>query len=222
MYSALVAPPTPVGRSRLVISTQMRWPLPEQVGGRQHFDGVFVDLPGHHRLRASRVSGCHGRRLRARRIDRAMRGLEPAAGSSRSSRSFGISRSPSRAVAPTRRAHILQDDDPVGVALVDRRVEVNTLGPATRRPRQRLAHIAQPLHQLVCVGGICTNASGGCVWSALDGTTVSGVSRSQPFEIELDPLRLGQRPVACGAPFVRAHHPEAHRRVVDDAGVDAP
>ena len=76
---------------------------------------------------------------------------------------------------------------------------------------------------MVFFSGICVKTSGSRTASPVSaaGRGGFGVSRSQSAEVELAPLRLGKRPVGAGAPFVGAHQPVAHRRLVHDSVVDA-
>ena len=119
----------------------------EQVAGRQDLDRVLVDLAGLDRLPGfARQRMPRPPRLGAFGIDGAMRGLEPAAGQ------FAL-RQVVRNVhlARPRGAHrhvrpdVFQDDDPVGVVLVDRGVEVERAGTDHQRVfGQRIGHVAQP------------------------------------------------------------------------------
>src|SRR5262249_55453981 len=40
-------------------------------------------------------------------------------------------------------------------------------------------------------------------------------------QIKLGPLRLRRRPIAGGAPFISAHHPESHRGFVWNSRIDS-
>src|SRR5450631_1796837 len=99
MYSALVAPATPVGRSRLVISTQMRWPRRNRLAVDRISTAYSSILPGSTGRRAARVSLCHRFHgfERARSSARSEALSQPRV-NSRSGRSSAISRSPSRTV----------------------------------------------------------------------------------------------------------------------------
>ncbi len=145
-----------------------------------------------------------------------MRGLEPAAGELALGQ---VCRQLALALAHRAHRHVgadvLEDDDPVGVVLVDRGEEVEHDRAGDQQVlRQRLAQIAQPLRS----GWSASAASARRRRAAALSSTLDGVNGSarQPLpaiEIELGPLRLRQRPVVGGAPFIRAHHPELHRRL---------
>ena len=161
--------------------------------------------PGTTGLRASRVSGCQGfPALSASGSIGAMRRLQPAA------RDFALvqirpaHRARLRARSCTRdvRPDILQDDDPVGVVLIDR-------GEQVERDRPRDQHVVRAADRsgsaasgsaLVCVGGICTNASGGTELVGARRRERLGAQPLPAVEIELGPLRFRQRPVVAGAP----------------------
>ena len=111
-----------------------------------------------------------------------MRSLEPAAGQfalGQIARNF--------ALAFAHRAHrdvradIFEDDEPVGVVLIDRGEQIEHRRAGDQHIlRQRIGQIAQASARvLVCVGGICTKASGGSSSSALDGVNGAACSRSQ-------------------------------------------
>ena len=120
----------------------------ELVRGRHDLDGVFVDLAGYDRLaRRARERMPRPAGQRPRRIDGAMGRLEPAARElafvqAGCDIALAFAGGLHADVGP----HVLEDDDPVGVVLVDRREEVEHA-----RPRdgdvfgQRLAQIAQLL-----------------------------------------------------------------------------
>jgi hypothetical protein len=98
----------------------------EQVAGRQNLDPVFLDLAGLDRpLRRAGERMPRPPRLGALRINRAVRGFQPAAGQFALGEAVGISTSPGpRRMHRNVRADILENDDPVGVVLVDGGIEV--------------------------------------------------------------------------------------------------
>src|SRR6516165_5739750 len=99
MYSTLWAPPTPVARSRLVISRQMRCPRLNAFAVAMISIAYSLIAPGVTGFCASRVSGCHGRHD-SDRLESSARweALSQPRVSSRSCKFGGTSRSPSRAV----------------------------------------------------------------------------------------------------------------------------
>ena len=84
---------------------------------------------------------------------------------------------------------------------------------ADRLKAQTLDHIGLGRrHMHEGVGGISS--------STLDGVNGAALQALPTLKIELGPLRFRKRPVRPGTPFVRSHHPIAHRWPVHNAGVD--
>jgi hypothetical protein len=111
----------------------------EQVGGRQDLDLVFFDLARLDRvLRGARKRMPRPPRLRALRIERAVRGLQPAAGQFALGQIGGnLSLARPRGVHRNVGADVLEDDDPVGVVPVDGGVEVQRLQEVRSRTASR-------------------------------------------------------------------------------------
>src|SRR5262245_13068577 len=105
--------------------------LLELVGGRHDLDGVFIDLTGNDGL-AGRAREWVPRPAgqRSLRIDGVMGRLEPAA------REFAFVQAPrdvalafARGLHAHIRADVLENDDPIGIVLVDRGVEMKHARP---------------------------------------------------------------------------------------------
>ena len=100
--------------------------LLEAVGGRHDLDGVFIDLAGHDGLvcRArERMPGPAGQRSLL--IDRPVGGLEPAAGELAFVQTSGdVALAFPRSLHANVGPHVLEDDNPVGIVLVDLGVEI--------------------------------------------------------------------------------------------------
>src|SRR6266446_5772315 len=213
MYSTLVAPPTPVATSRLAISTQIRWPRLNSLAVAMISIAYSLISSGATGLRAARVSGCHGRPGSDRFASIAR---WDALSQPRVSFPFVQARNVALAFARGLHAHVrtdvLENDDPISVVLVDRRVEMkharagdgdifgqwvaaitqllNTVGLARR-------HLHEGIGRLVIVRARRHKRLGGEPLPAA--------------QIKLDPLRLWGRPITGAAPFIGAHDPESHR-----------
>src|SRR5262249_57177675 len=119
----------------------------ERIGGRHDLDRVFVDLAGYDRFagrtreRMPRPAG-----QRSFRIDCAVGRIEPAAGELAFVQARDVAFAFARGLHGHVRAQVLENDDPVGVILVDRRVEIKHARAGDGEIcRQRLAHIPQLL-----------------------------------------------------------------------------
>src|SRR5262249_3548496 len=197
--------------------------LLELVGGCHDLDGVFVDLARHDGLvcRARQwMPGPAGQRSFL--IDRPVGGLEPAAGELAFVQTSGdVTLTFPRGLHADVGSYVLEDDDPVGIVLVDRGVEIEHARARDGKVLgERLAQIAQHLNSI----GLARRH----LRERVGSLEVVGARRRkrlcrQTFpatQIEFDPSRLRQRPVTAAAPFIGAHDPEPHRRLLENSGID--
>ncbi len=130
---------------------------------------------------------------------------------------LALAHRPYRCVRPD----ILERDDPIGVVLVDLGEQVEHRWSGDQHVlRQRIGHVAQGLHH---IGLRRRHLHKGIRRQLVVDAPRRERRGAKPLparQIELGPLCLRQRPVGAGSPFVGAHDPVAHGRLVHDTGVD--